>query len=163
MDLVDVNAADAVALRRLVDRYAMTVDAGDGEGFAELFEPDALLQVYYGPESAGPPTETRGRDRLAAIPGRLSGRFDRTFHFVGNHVCRVDGDGATGQTYCLAHHVNQTTMGGTDYVMVICYDDTYRRGPDGGWRFAQRRVLTQWTETRSINPVPPGAPATGKE
>lgn len=158
---MDVNTADAVALRRLVDRYAMTVDAGDGPGFAELFEEDALLQVYYGPESAGPPAETRGRDRLSAIPERL-GRYDRTFHFVGNHVCSVDGDGATGQTYCLAHHVNQNPMGGTDYVMVICYDDTYRRGTDGCWRFARRRVLTQWTETRTINPVPTSAAATRK-
>jgi hypothetical protein len=154
--MVGGEAADAVALRRLVDCYGMTVDAGDGAGFIELFEEDAVLQVYYGPESAGPPVETRGRDRLAAIPSRLSGRFDRTFHFVGNHVCTVEGDTATGETYCLAHHVNDGPMGGTDYVMVIRYDDSYRRGEDGTWRFRLRRVLTQWTETRSINPVPSG-------
>ncbi len=139
----------------------MTVDRRDPVGFAELFEPDAVLQVYYGPESAGPPAETRGRDRLADIPTRLAGRFDRTFHFVGNHVCTLDGDTAVGQAYCLAHHVNDGAMGGTDYVMAICYDDTYRRGDDGRWRFSVRRVLTQWTETRTTNPIPSG-PGRGK-
>lgn len=160
---MDGPTADAVALRRLVDRYGTAVDSRDPEGFAELFEADAVLQVYYGPESAGPPAETRGRDRLAAIPTRLAGRFERTFHFVGNHVCTVEGDRATGETYCLAHHFNDGPMGGTDYVMVIRYEDTYRRAEDGLWRFSLRRVLTQWTETRATNPIAPSRPGGGKE
>lgn len=157
---MDASADDAVALRRLVDLYGMTVDQRDAAGFTDLFEPDAVLQVYYGPEEAGPSTESHGHDDLAAIPPRVARRFARTFHFVGNHVCDVDGDAATGQAYCLAHHMTEGAVGGTDHVMVIRYDDRYRRGPDSRWRFAHRRVLVDWTELRTVNP--PAAAGRGR-
>ena len=145
--------AEAIALRRVVDCYGMTVDRRDADGFVALFEPDAVLQVFYGPESAGPSSESRGHGDLRAIPTGVGDRFAKTFHFVGNHVCDVSGEEATGEAYCLAHHMNDSPVGGTDYVMAIRYQDRYRHGPDGTWRFAHRKVLVDWTELRTTNPV----------
>ena len=146
---------EAIALRRLVDGYARAVDRGDAESFVELFEPDALLQVFYGSESEGPTTESRGHSALGEIPNRLRARYNRTFHFVGNHLCDVGGDEATGEAYCLAHHLTENAHGGTDYVMLIRYQDLYRRRPGDSWKIAHRKVLVDWTELRTA--LPPGA------
>ena len=151
MTVVDT---EAIALRRLVDGYARAVDRGDATGFIELFEPDALLQVFYGPEADGPTSESRGHSALGEIPNRLTARYDRTFHFVGNHLCDVRGDEATGEAYCLAHHLTENAHGGTDYVMLIRYQDVYRRPAGGSWKFAHRKVLVDWTEVRTA--LPPG-------
>jgi ketosteroid isomerase-like protein len=140
---------DVVALRRLVDRYASAVDRRDAVEFVDLFYPDAVLQVFYGHDAAAPTTESRGHEALARIPTRLGDRYIQTFHFVGNFLCEIRGEEATGEAYCLAHHVNSSPHGGTDYVMAIRYQDVYRRGADGEWRFTHRRVLVCWTEFRT--------------
>jgi hypothetical protein len=36
--------------------------------------------------------------------------------------------------------------------MFIRYEDTYRPDADGAWKFAQRRLRVDWTETRTVNP-----------
>jgi ketosteroid isomerase-like protein len=154
---VATQEIEAIALRRLVDGYARAVDRGDAEAFVELFEPDAVLQVFYGSEADGPTTESRGHPALREIPGRLKTRYDRTFHFVGNHMCEVRGDDATGEAYCLAHHLTENAHGGTDYVMLIRYHDVYRRRPGQSWKFAHRRLAVDWTELRTA--LPPGVAA----
>jgi ketosteroid isomerase-like protein len=144
---------DAIALRRLVDGYARAVDRGDAEAFVELFEPDALLQVFYEPEADGPTSESRGHSALGEIPNRLRARYSRTFHFVGNHLCDVRGDEATGEAYCLAHHLTENAHGGTDYVMLIRYHDVYRRRAGDSWKIGHRKVLVDWTELRTALPA----------
>jgi ketosteroid isomerase-like protein len=150
---VAASETEAIALRRLVDGYARAVDRGDADGFRELFEPDAILQVFYGGEADGPTSESRGHARLGEIPTRVQTRYDRTFHFVGNHLCNVEGDAATGEAYCLAHHLTRSPQGGTDYVMHIRYQDTYRRRPGQSWRIVHRKVLVDWTELRTALPA----------
>jgi len=36
---------------------------------------------------------------------------------------------------------------------MVRYDDRYRRGSDGEWLIADRRVDVQWTETRQADPT----------
>jgi hypothetical protein len=80
-------------------------------------------------------------------------RYDATFHMLGQSTYDVDveHDSATGEVYCMAHHMTRTADGGTDFVMFIRYNDDYVRSADGAWRIGLRRVLVDWTETRPVN------------
>jgi SnoaL-like domain len=73
--------------------------------------------------------------------------FSTTFHLMANHLCATDGDAATGEVYCMAHHLIESADGTTDLVMYIRYRDAYARTGEG-WRFARRDVMRQWTEER---------------
>ena len=138
------SLGDADDLRALAAAYARAVDRRDADLLASVFAPDAVLEVY-DPSTADAPTGVRrGHVELRAITDLIA-RFDATFHFVGQSRYDVDGDGATGEVYCLAHHLS----GGTDLLMLIRYDDRYRRGHDG-WRIAHRRVLVDWKEIRPV-------------
>lgn len=140
------QAADRLALRELVDRYASAVDARDADAFAALFTPDAVLAVYER-EDAEPVVEYRGHDALRDVMDLLR-HYSATFHLMANHLCAIRApDGATGETYCMAHHLTEAAGGATDLVMYIRYRDAYTRTGDG-WRFARRDVLRQWTEER---------------
>jgi ketosteroid isomerase-like protein len=145
----DVETADLLAIRDLAYRYAAGVDRRDRTLFLSAFHPDATLTVVrIGPDGHEQDSVRTGHDELGTIPGIIA-RYDKTFHFVGNHRCVLDGDQATGEVYCTAHHLNPGLHGGTDYTMLIRYQDTYRRGSDGTWLIASRRVVVDWTEVQA--------------
>lgn len=137
--------ADLLALRALVDRYARAVDARDAGAFAGLFTADGVLAVYE-TEDADPVVEYRGHDALRDVMDLLR-TFSSTFHLMANHLCETAGAEATGEVYCMAHHLTEDAGGATDLVMYIRYRDRYALTP-AGWRFARRDVLRQWTEER---------------
>ena len=140
----DSDVADRLALRGLVDEYALAVDARDADRFAGLFTPDGVLAVIE-PGDPEPSLSYRGHDQLRGVMELLAS-FSTTFHVMANFTCRIDGSTAEGDTYRLAHHLTEDEVGGTtDTLMLIRYHDAFRR-VDGGWRIERRDVLRQWTE-----------------
>ena len=67
---------------------------------------------------------------------------------MGNARYELDGDRATGEVCGMAHHLTPDRHGGTDFVMLIRYLDTYERRR-GRWAISERHVLTDWTEVRT--------------
>jgi len=61
-------------------------------------------------------------------------RYERTTHFNGQSTVALDGDRATGESYCLAHHLY--TEDGERKLMVasLRYLDTFAKS-DGAWLF----------------------------
>jgi len=147
------ETADRLAIQDLAYRYAAGVDRRDKALFLSAFHPDATLTIVRNdPDGADQVVVRRGHGELGTIPELIT-RYDKTFHFVGNHHCVVSGDEATGEVYCTAHHLTSEPRGGTDHVMLIRYQDTYRRGSDGQWLIGSRRLVVDWTERHA---VPPG-------
>ena len=139
-------------LRSLAEQYARGVDRHDDvDGFVALFLPDATITIH-DPSESTEPREIRGTERLARIP-ELIQRYPKTFHMLGQSTYDIGDDEATGEVYCIAHHLTPGEQhGGTDYVMFIRYEDTYRPNDQGAWKFAHRRLRVDWTETRAVNP-----------
>ncbi len=149
-----VEAADERALHDLSVRYALGVDDGDADGFATVFLPDARLQMFRPGDGSAPSVDLVGADALRAVPGSLRSRYATTLHLVGQTSFAASGEeGATGTTYCIAHHLEPTPHGGVDHVMHIRYADSYRRDGDGAWRIAERVGRCYWTETRAVDLV----------
>lgn len=124
---------DALALRRLADRYAVAVDRGDGEMFA--------AQFTTGGELLAPRGRFAGRAALAAVPGMMRELYLRTFHAVLTQAAEVAGDRASGETYCLARHFYRDGQGQPlCYEMTIRYQDAFARA-DGEWLFARRELI----------------------
>lgn len=145
MSTTPEEIADLLALRALVDRYARAVDARDAHAFAGLFTADGVLAVYES-EDAPPTVEYRGHDALREVMDLLRA-FSSTFHVMANHICETAGAEATGEVYCMAHHLTEGAGGATDLVMYIRYRDAYAK-TSAGWRFLRRDVRRQWTEER---------------
>ncbi|HEY2060117.1 MAG TPA: nuclear transport factor 2 family protein [Amycolatopsis sp.] len=141
------EAADRLAIRELVDAYAHCADRRDAQGQMALFTEDTDFVVYMDAKAVEPTQELHGRDSLAPVFDNLN-IYAATTHFNGQSTVTLDGDRATGESYCLAHHLTVAENGErTLMVASIRYLDTFVH-EGGGWLFAERRLMVDWTETR---------------
>ena len=130
------RSLDELAIRRVLARYCRGIDRMDQDLVRSCYHPDAT-------ESHGSFEGTL--DEYLAWVWKLLGRYDATFHFLGNVlVDPVDDDRARCETYGIAHH--RTAGGGAvgNLVTGFRYVDRFERR-DGEWRIAHRTAVTEWT------------------
>ncbi len=141
------EAADRLAIRELVDAYAHCADRRDAKGQMALFTEDTSFLVFMDLASAEATQELHGRESLAPVFDDLN-RYVATMHFNGQSTVALDGDRATGESYCLAHHLSVAEDGQrTLMVASIRYlDEFVKQG--GQWFFAERRLMVNWIDTR---------------
>jgi len=143
------EAADRLAIRELVEAYAHCADRRDATGQMALFTADTHFVVYMNAKDPNPSQELNSREALAPVFAALN-QYDATTHFVGQStVFELTADRATGEAYCLAHHV--TVAGGKRRLMLasLRYHDSFVK-QDGSWLFAERLLYVDWQEERSL-------------
>ncbi len=128
------------------ESYAKAADDREPDSLADVFWPDGLLEVFYPGQTR--PRRYEGHEEIRGSCRRLS-RFRLTMHMLGQAIFTIDGEEATGDVYCVAHHLDADRLD-TDYVLFIRYADRYR-AVGGRWGIRQRQVRTLWTETRVID------------
>jgi hypothetical protein len=143
------EAADRLALRELFDAYAHCADRRDAEGQKALFTDDTVFAVYMDGDGSEPTYVLNGREALTPVFDDLN-RYEVTTHFNGQSTVTLDGDQGTGESYTIAHHLY--TEDGTRKIMVAAlrYLDTFAK-IDGAWYFAERKLILDWSETRTIS------------
>jgi hypothetical protein len=148
------DGADAAELRRLVETYAIAMDAGDPEGFGDIFVPEGKMIVLE-PGTAKPmgSFEGPGKDGVGLIAGLMSEIYRATMHHITNHVVEVDGDEASGTTYTLAYHLCDDEDGERIETLGVTYSDTYVRTGDG-WRIHTRRATRVWSQIEALDTRP---------
>ena len=143
--------ADRLAIRELVDAYARCADRRDADGQKALFTDNTHFVVYMDGQGSEPTQVLDGREALTPVFDDLN-RYQKTMHFNGQSTITLEGDRATGESYCLAHHLTEAEDGSrTLMVASIRYLDTFVK-QDGAWLFAERRLMVNWTDTRPSVP-----------
>jgi SnoaL-like domain len=144
------EAADRLAIRELVEAYAHRADLRDAKGQMSLFTPDTHFVVFMNAKDARPSQELHSREALAPVFADLN-KYDATTHFVGQStIFTLSSDRATGEAYCLAHHI--TVDGGKRRLMLasLRYLDTFVK-LDGAWLFSERLLYVDWLEERALS------------
>ena len=144
------EAADRLAIRELVEAYAHCADRRDAKGQMSLFTEDTHFAVYMNAKDPRPSQELHSREALAPVFAELT-KYDATTHFIGQStIFSLTADRATGEAYCLAHHV--TVNDGKRHLMIasLRYLDTFAK-IDGSWLFAERRLYVDWLEERALS------------
>jgi SnoaL-like domain len=144
------EAADRLAIRELVEAYAHCADRRDAQGQMSLFTTDTHFVVYMNSKDPTPSQELHSREALAPVFADLN-KYDATTHFVGQStIFTLTNYRATGEAYCLAHHV--TVDGEKKRLMVasLRYCDTFVK-MDCAWLFAERLLYVDWLEDRALS------------
>ena len=144
------EAADRLAIRELIEAYAHCADRRDAQGQMALFTADTHFVVYMNANDPKPPQELHSREALAPACADLN-QYQATTHFVGQStIFTLTGDRATGEAYCLAHHV--TVNAGKRRLMLASfrYYDSFVK-MDGAWLFAERLLYVDWVDERALS------------
>ena len=149
-EITPPEQADRLAIRELVDAYAHCADRRDAEGQKALFTEDTHFVVYMEGQGSEPTQVLDGREALTPVFDDLN-RYEATMHFNSQSTVALDGDRATGESYCIAHHLFTDEGERTLMVAWLRYGDTFVKR-DGAWLFAERTLYVDWTETRSLHP-----------
>jgi len=144
------EAADRLAIRELIEAYAHSADRRDAKGQMALFTADTHFVVYMNAKDPTPSQELHSRELLAPVFADLN-QYAATMHFIGQStIFALNGDSATGEAYCIAHHL---TVDGEKRRMMVAYLrylDTFAK-IDGMWLFAERLLYVDWLEQRALS------------
>jgi len=144
------EAADRLAIRELVEAYAYCADRRDAKGQMALFTADTRFVVYMDAKNPTPTQELHSREALAPVFADLN-KYDATTHFVGQStIFTLEADRATGEAYCLAHHVFMQDGKRRLMLASLRYLDTFVK-IDGAWLFAERLLYVDWLEERGLS------------
>ena len=144
------EAADRLAIRELIEAYAHCADRRDAKGQMSLFTADTHFAVYMDAKDPKPSQELRSREALAPVFADLN-KYDATTHFVGQStIFTLTDNRATGEAYCLAHHVSIENGKRRLMLASLRYLDTFAK-IDGVWLFAERLLYVDWLEERALS------------
>ena len=144
------EAADRLAIRELIEAYVHCADRRDAKGQMALFTEDTHFVVYMNAKDPKPSQELHSREALAPVFADLN-QYDATMHFVGQStILTLTSDRATGEAYCLAHHI--TVSAGKRRLMLAAlrYYDTFVK-IDGAWLYAERLLYVDWVDERPLS------------
>src|ERR1700752_4065270 len=132
-----------------MEAYAHCADRRAATGQMSLFTDDTHFVVYMNAKDPSPSQELHSREALAPVFADLN-KYEATTHFVGQStISTLTKDRATGEAYCLAHHV--TVDAGKRRLMVasLRYLDTFVK-MEGAWLFAERLLYVDWIDERAM-------------
>jgi hypothetical protein len=144
------EAADRIAIRELVEAYAHCADRRDANGQIALFTADTHFVVYMDAKDPKPSMELHSREELAPVFADLN-KYAATMHFLGQTtILTLTRDRATGETYCMPHHL--TIEGKNRHLMIAAlrYTDIFVK-TGGTWLFRERKLYVDWMEERALS------------
>jgi SnoaL-like domain len=141
------EAADRLALRRLVDAWAHCADRRLAKEQSNLFVPDGTILNYEGdPKTHEPHSTIKGRTAIRTALAVLN-TFTVTLHMNGQSDAIIQGNRAIGQTYCLVHQFTTENIQRRCQTLGIRYYDQFVR-EENRWYFAERRLIIDWSDSR---------------
>jgi SnoaL-like protein len=143
------ESQDRLELRALVDAYAHHADRKEYDAIAALFVEDGRLLFFDGQPGDAPPIAERvGRSAITDSMRNLD-QYAVTTHFLGQQTVVLDGDRATGETYCFAYGVSDAGDDRSVDVRAIRYLDRYAFR-DARWLIEERTLVMDWMESRRL-------------
>jgi hypothetical protein len=115
-----------------------------------LFTADTRFVVHMNAKDPKPSQELHSHEALAPVFAGLN-QYAATMHFIGQStIFSLSGDRATGEAYCIAHHLTVDGEGRRMMVAYLRYLDTFVK-IDGAWLFAERLLYVDWLEERGLS------------
>jgi hypothetical protein len=132
MTLQDLEARSE--LKRLVDTFSNLGDEKRIKDQMSLFTPDTKVQVYIGDDLV---FDISGVEQLEETFSGFIANVTHLFHMNGQQVVDIDGDSATGISYCQVKLVSEED--GKRFITdhSVRYNDEYVLR-DGRWLFKTR-------------------------
>ena len=123
------DVQDQLALKRLVDTFSNLADVKDVDAQVLLFTEDAEVVS----KSDGQVFVSKGREEIGKAFSGFLALFDVVYHLNGQQTVDINGDTATGISYCFVTLIGN----GKKNQSGVRYHDTYVK-QNGRWLIRKR-------------------------
>ena len=137
---------DKMALKELVDTFSNLADQKDTDKQTLLFTENGIVETLVNGQPAG---ALEGRKQIGDTFGSFLKNFEVVYHSNGQQTVTLNGDKATGTSYCFVVLIGnengkrmKTSMG------VYYYDQFVREG--GRWLIAKRQSTFAWRDHSEV-------------
>jgi hypothetical protein len=137
---------DRLALKELVDTFSILADKKDVPAQVLLFTEDATVETFSDGDRVA---NLKGRKEMENSFGPFLSRFEKVYHFNGQHTVKVEGDRATGMLYCMVTLIGMEDSKRMKTTIGVYYNDKYLR-KDGQWLIAKRKSTFDWQNKEEI-------------
>ncbi|MCW3017400.1 MAG: hypothetical protein JWO02_4492 [Solirubrobacterales bacterium] len=134
------------ALKALVDTFSNLADEKRIPDQMLLLTPETNVQVYMGDELM---FDISGTQQIEETFTAFAANMKRSFHMNGQQVVEIDGDSATGITYCQVKHVSEEDGREVVTDSSVRYHDEYIR-QDGRWHINTRIARFTVNDKRTL-------------
>ena len=140
---------DRAALKALVDTFSNLADRKEVQRQTTLFTEDAAVDSYEGTQRI---SSLKGRKAIGDAFGGYLALFETVYHMNGQQTVEIQGDKATGTSYCLVVLIGMENGKRIKNTAGVIYNDEYvRRG--GVWLIAKRDSHFSWRQREELPTV----------
>lgn len=129
---------DRLALRELIDTISILGDKKDTHSQVQLFTEDAISETIADGVSI---LHLKGRKEMEEAFTNFLKNYDTIYHFNGQQKVNINGNTATGITYC---HITLISKKEKTSIGAIYYDDYIF--DHNQWLIAKRTGIFEWQE-----------------
>lgn len=137
---------DRIALKELVDTFSILADRKDVRAQVQLFTANSVAETYRKDVLV---TKLTGRKEMEDVFGAFLKNFETVFHFNGQQTLTINGDKASGVSYCLVTLIGIENGKKMKTSIGVYYHDEYVR-ENNRWLIAKRRSVFDWQDKREL-------------
>ena len=137
---------DRIALKELVDTFSILADKKDVRAQTQLFTANAILETYRKDVLV---TKLTGRKEMEDAFGAFLKNFETVYHFNGQQTVTLDGDRASGVSYCMVTLIGVEGGKKMKTSIGVYYRDEYVR-ENNRWLIAKRTSVFDWEDRREL-------------
>jgi hypothetical protein len=137
---------DKASLKELVDAISILADKKDVHNQVQLFSENAISETFVAGSLF---LKVKGRKEMEMAFHNLLKNFEIVYHFNGQQNLTIDGDNATGTSYCLITLISSENGKRIKTTIGAIYEDDFVRENDK-WLIAKRVGKFQWQEKLEV-------------
>ena len=137
---------DRVALKAVVDEFSILADRKDVDAQMDLFTDDAVVESY---RNGVLGSTFEGKEAIGSAFGGFLSQFETVYHINGQQQVTIDGERASGTSYCLVVLISTTDSVNTKLTWGVSYEDEYVK-QNGTWLIEHRKSYFNWQSTETL-------------
>lgn len=139
---------DRASLKELVDNVSILADKKDVHTQVQLFSENGMSETFVGSTSI---LKLKGRKEMEEAFRDFLKNFETVYHFNGQQKVTINGDNATGTSYCMVTLIGTENGKKMKTTIGAIYQDDFVR-ENNHWLIAKRIGNFDWQEKREVNP-----------
>jgi hypothetical protein len=137
---------DRLALKNLVDVFSTLADQKETQKQTLLFTEDATSETYINSQVV---SSLKGRKQIGDAFAAFLNNFETVYHINGQQTVTLNGDKATGTSYCLVTLIGQENGVKMKTTIGAYYQDEFVRSV-ATWLIAKRKATFAWQDKQEV-------------